>query len=270
MLHELIEKFAANPCGDGGSVRGFHKGNTCASGGSKRDDARREGLLYHVEKSQPIKMSELRRRLGHPALTPDNPVHAMIADLVKSGDVQLSVVDGEPAVSLARSAPTPAPALPADFPAAFRKAFDAADAKNGRTNFVKLSDMRKSLGVDRKEFDASLRELRKSGEFSLDSHEGLHGKLSPEDREAAIEEAGSKLIYVAKRNYKSENFSIAGLIERFAANPCGDGGNQKGFHEGNTCAKGGAAVGPETTQEKGAAAVSGTSPIPPPDTRNLQ
>lgn len=232
ILKKVIEYFSANPCGDGGDTRGFHRGNTCASGG-RPHDARRAGLLYHVEKSQPIKMSELRRRLGHPDLTPDNPVHAMVADLVKSGEITLSVVDGEPAASLGAKASPPAPG---EFPTAFRKAFDAIDSRNGRTNFVKLHALRGALGVGRKEFDAGLRKLRSAGEFTMDSHEGLHGSLTPEEREAGIEEAGSKFIYVSRR---SESFSMLRLVEHFAQDPCGDGGPVHGFHEGNTCQKGG-------------------------------
>jgi hypothetical protein len=37
------------------------------------------------------------------------------------------------------------------------------------------------------------------GVFSLDSHEGLHGSLSHEEREAGVREAGSLLVYASRR-----------------------------------------------------------------------
>ena len=91
--------------------------------------------------------------------------------------------------------------LPAhDFAAAFREAFAQLDRRNGSTNFVTLADLRKALaGVGREEFDTGLRALRLGGEFSLDSHEGLHGSLTSEEREAGVHEAGSLLVYVSRR-----------------------------------------------------------------------
>ncbi len=68
------------------------------------------------------------------------------------------------------------------------------------TNFVTLADLRRTLaGFGRDEFDAGLRRLRLDGSYSLDSHEGLHGSLTPEEREAGVREAGSMLIYVSRR-----------------------------------------------------------------------
>lgn len=87
-----------------------------------------------------------------------------------------------------------------DFAGAFREAFEQLDRRNGSTNFVKLSDLRLALaGFGRDEFDAGLRSLRVDEEFSLDSHEGLHGSLTHEDREAGVREAGSLLIYACRR-----------------------------------------------------------------------
>jgi hypothetical protein len=117
---------------------------------------------------------------------------------------------GSPPSSPAASASTPAhrtdvvafsPAHPArDFAPAFRAAFEQLDRRNGATNFVKLLDLRRALAeFSRDEFDAGLRKLRLDGEFSLDSHEGLYGSLTPEAREAGIREAGSLLIYVSRR-----------------------------------------------------------------------
>lgn len=89
---------------------------------------------------------------------------------------------------------------PRDFARGFRAAFDILDRRNGATNFVKLADIRQALAdFSREEFDAGLRELRIEGAFSLDSHEGLHGTLTPEEREAGVREAGSLLIYASRR-----------------------------------------------------------------------
>jgi hypothetical protein len=89
---------------------------------------------------------------------------------------------------------------PHDFTQAFRAAFEILDRRNGSTNFVKLADLRQALGeFSRDEFDAGLRRLRMDGVFSLDSHEGLHGSLSHEEREAGVREAGSLLVYASRR-----------------------------------------------------------------------
>ncbi len=89
---------------------------------------------------------------------------------------------------------------PGDFVGAFREAFDILDRRNGLTNFVKLADLRQLLSeFRREEFDAGLRELRMAGDFSLDSHEGLHGTLSETEREAGVREAGSLLVYASRR-----------------------------------------------------------------------
>ena len=105
-----------------------------------------------------------------------------------------------PAPSRAADGARP-PARPAhDFAGAFRAAFERLDRRNGSTNFVKLADLRRALAeFGRDEFDAGLRSLRLDGEFSLDSHEGLHGSLTPEEREAGVREAGSLLVYASRR-----------------------------------------------------------------------
>jgi hypothetical protein len=89
---------------------------------------------------------------------------------------------------------------PRDFAQAFRAAFEALDRRNGSTNFVKLSELREALSdFSRDEFDAGLRKLREGGVFSLDSHEGLHGSLTDDEREAGVREAGSLLVYASRR-----------------------------------------------------------------------
>jgi hypothetical protein len=89
---------------------------------------------------------------------------------------------------------------PRDFTQAFRAAFEILDRRNGSTNFVKLADLRQALSdFSREEFDAGLRRLRMDGVFSLDSHEGLHGSLTHDEREAGVREAGSLLVYASRR-----------------------------------------------------------------------
>jgi hypothetical protein len=87
-----------------------------------------------------------------------------------------------------------------NFEQAFRSAFEALDRRNGSTNFVKLADLRDALSeFNREDFDAGLRRLRMEGVFSLDSHEGLHGSLTSDEREAGVREAGSLLVYASRR-----------------------------------------------------------------------
>jgi hypothetical protein len=138
-----------------------------------------------------------------------------VAWVVTKGKRYLFLVEnlrpsGSPPSRPAVSAPTPThrtevvPVPPAhaarDFAGAFRAAFEQLDRRNGSTNFVKLFDLRRALAeFSRDEFDSGLRKLRVDNEFSLDSHEGLYGSLTPEEREAGIHEAGSLLIYVSRR-----------------------------------------------------------------------
>lgn len=90
--------------------------------------------------------------------------------------------------------------LQREFAEAFREAFEQLDRDNGSTNFVTLADLRRALPeFDRVAFDAGLRQLRIDGQFSLDSHEGQTGSLTPEEREAGVQEAGSLLVYVSRR-----------------------------------------------------------------------
>jgi hypothetical protein len=92
---------------------------------------------------------------------------------------------------------TPAPA---EFAQAFRQAFEQVDRRNGFTNFVKLVELRRALAAfPRDAFDAGLRALRVEGEFTLNSHEGLHGPLTPEERDGGVREAGSLLVYASRR-----------------------------------------------------------------------
>lgn len=100
-----------------------------------------------------------------------------------------------------RGTSEPAPAEAQDFAAAFRAAFNRLDREHRSTNFVRLLDLRQALRhFDREQFDAGLRQLRLVDEFTLDSHEGRHGPLTDEEREAGVREAGSLLVYVSRRS----------------------------------------------------------------------
>jgi hypothetical protein len=63
---------------------------------------------------------------------------------------------------------------------------------------VSLVELRRALPVDRDTFDRGLQELRRAGRFGLSAAEGRHG-LSQEEREAAIQEHGAVLLFVARR-----------------------------------------------------------------------
>jgi hypothetical protein len=111
-------------------------------------------------------------------------------------DVELAVTDPA-SLAVAPSAP---PRQRQDFAQAFREAFERLDRRSGATNFIKLSDLRRALPeFGRDEFDAGLRALRVEGLFSLDSHEGLYGMLTADERDAGVAEAGSLLVYASRR-----------------------------------------------------------------------
>jgi hypothetical protein len=86
------------------------------------------------------------------------------------------------------------------FPDVFAEAFDEIDQQTGRRNYVLLHDLRQRLAaIPRPDFDAGLNELRRSQKYSLDSADGRHIRLTPEQIDAGIREAGSVLVYVARR-----------------------------------------------------------------------
>lgn len=96
------------------------------------------------------------------------------------------------------SSPRPAPA--GAFDHAFGAAFDRLDRDSGGNNYVLLHDLRRALPtVSREAFDAGLNQLRRAKVFSLDSADGRHVKLSEEQRDAGIREAGSNLVYAQRR-----------------------------------------------------------------------
>jgi hypothetical protein len=96
--------------------------------------------------------------------------------------------------------PPPVVDLLEPFPEVFGRAFDELNQQTGRRNYVLLHDLRKRLAaIPRPDFDQGLNELRRSKKYSLDSADGRHGRLTPEQIDAGIREAGSVLVYVARR-----------------------------------------------------------------------
>jgi hypothetical protein len=88
----------------------------------------------------------------------------------------------------------------APFEVEFANAFDELDQQSGRRNVVLISDLRRRLSqIPRPDFDKGLNELRRSKQYSLDSADGRQGRLTPEQVDAGIREAGSVLVYVARR-----------------------------------------------------------------------
>jgi hypothetical protein len=85
-----------------------------------------------------------------------------------------------------------------DFASSFDDAFGEIDRQKGSHNFVNLVDLRRRLPVVREVFDSGLRNLRLAGKYTLSAAEGRHG-ITPEEREAAVVENGSTLLFVSKR-----------------------------------------------------------------------
>jgi hypothetical protein len=89
-------------------------------------------------------------------------------------------------------------AVPADFQRDFEEAFQQIDRRHGSHNFVSLVSLRRALPAPRGAFDTELRKLRLAGRYSLSAAEGRQG-LTPEERDAAVLEDGTLLLYVSKR-----------------------------------------------------------------------
>src|SRR4029079_15080508 len=85
---------------------------------------------------------------------------------------------------------------PAEFERDFQTAFERLDLQSGKHNYVLLHDLRRALPeIPRGEFDERLNHLRRNKRFSLDSDDGRHVLLTPEQLEAGIREANSLLVY---------------------------------------------------------------------------
>jgi hypothetical protein len=87
----------------------------------------------------------------------------------------------------------------APFAERFDRAFSDLDRQKGSHNLVSLVDLRRALAPTvRAEFDRGIQELRASGRYGLSAAESVQG-VRPEDREAAIEEAGALLLHVSRK-----------------------------------------------------------------------
>lgn len=182
------------------------KGASETAAFSPKDLARRvmpdlQGRLEHAVKDAAARLS-LPHGIGWVSFKGE-PLFFLTANL-QPASARPGAPVHEQASASRQGEPGPAasgdPFSPRDFAQAFRAAFEILDRRNGSTNFVKLADLRQALeDFSREEFDAGLRKLRIEGRFSLDSHEGLHGSLSHEEREAGVREAGSLLVYASRR-----------------------------------------------------------------------
>jgi len=87
-----------------------------------------------------------------------------------------------------------------DFAREFQREFERLDRASGNNNYVLLHDLRRALpDIERAEFDSRLKELRLAKLFTLDSPDGRHVRLTPEQLDAGIREGSSNLVYVARR-----------------------------------------------------------------------
>jgi ActR/RegA family two-component response regulator len=111
--------------------------------------------------------------------------------------------------------PVVASAAPvADFGARFDAAFDRLDRASGGHNYVQVYDLRQALpDLSRSAFDDGLNQLRRQKIYSMDSDDGRHVRLTPEQREAGIREAGSNLVYVARREASRSPSSVPREID---------------------------------------------------------
>jgi hypothetical protein len=122
----------------------------------------------------------------------------LIADINTSSPVPRAELEKPPAPPPTGESPRPALAEKRDFASTFGEAFDRLDRARGGMNFVSLVDLRRALPLDRETFDTGLRELRRSGRFTLNAAEGRHG-LTPEEQEAAVREEGTLLLHVSRK-----------------------------------------------------------------------
>jgi hypothetical protein len=118
----------------------------------------------------------------------------LLADVQKGNAVAASPIRAPVPPPSAPDQPT----RPADGLAGFEAVFGQLDRQVGGHNFVSLLDLRRAWPVSREVFDAELRRLRLAGRFGLSAAEGRHG-ISPEERDAAIVEDGTLLLYVSRK-----------------------------------------------------------------------
>lgn len=106
------------------------------------------------------------------------------------------------------------PALIAQAEADLETAWERINTKNNYNNFVALYDLRAEpefTRYPREIQDAAINKVRNDWKFSLDNHEGLHVKLTKEQYEAGIPEAGTDSLagamgmYMGRRDYIAPN-----------------------------------------------------------------
>lgn len=159
-------------------------------------------LAGRMDKAQ-VAMGRQHKLLGvagAPAPTPA-PAHAPAAPIAPKPAAPHP--DAHAAVEQARAtvaATTPAPA--AHDRGAVRSRIEAAFEKHDHgNNFVKIHKLRAELpDVPREHFDAALRDMRRDRHYSGDTHEGLYGTLTKDERDAGIREAGTNLVYLSRTN----------------------------------------------------------------------
>lgn len=115
---------------------------------------------------------------------------------------------GGGAARAAAAGSTPAASTSAPAGASAKTLSDAFDTLQNRHNLVLLHDLRQALPhLSRTEFDSQLRELRVNKTFTLNSEQGpqrtgnsLSAGLSQAQRDAGINEAGSKFVFISRRD----------------------------------------------------------------------
>jgi hypothetical protein len=213
----LVKKaLAAEPFRSQAVVALARKADAPVALAADRDELAASPLLLQVAlnvartaDNQAVGLSDLKKKLVKPL---QQPFEAALVRRITEGALPAGVgclrikkkphlfllADlGAPAPKVT-AAPAPPPAPPQDFARRFAEAFDRLDRARGSHNLVSLVGLRREVPVDRDAFDAELQRLRRAGLYSLSAAEGRHG-ISPEEREAAIPEDGSLLLFVSRR-----------------------------------------------------------------------
>src|SRR5262249_11276602 len=87
---------------------------------------------------------------------------------------------------------------PLDFSRLFDEAFERLDHERGSDNLVSLVELRRQVGVDRQTFDSEGQAPAAPGRHRARGAQGRHG-ISAEDRDAGMDEGGTLLLYVSRR-----------------------------------------------------------------------
>jgi hypothetical protein len=134
------------------------------------------------------------------------PLLFLRADISSMGVQEETVHAVRPSPSVtSKIEPKPEPTPPVlDFAARFDEAFVRLDRQHGAHNHVSLVELRQSILTERAAFDAGLQQLRRAGRYSLSAAEGRHG-LDAAERDAAIHEDGSMLLFVSRRTDSSSH-----------------------------------------------------------------